>query len=150
MNHIDQAIQLSIENVLTNNGGPFGAVIVSSENKIISSGCNLVTTNNDPTAHAEITAIRDACKKLKTPFLENCTIYTSCEPCPMCYGAIKWAKINKIYYANTRKDAKNIGFDDDMIYDDIINKTQNMIHIKNTNAIKAFELWSNSVKKKEY
>jgi len=150
MNHINEAIKLSIENVLTNNGGPFGAVIVSSENKIISHGYNLVTTNNDPTAHAEVTAIRNACKKLNTPFLENCTIYTSCEPCPMCYGAIKWAKINNIYYANTRKDAKNIGFDDDMIYNDIINNTQNMKQIENTNAIEAFNIWTRSIEKKEY
>lgn len=150
MNHINQAIKLSIENVITNNGGPFGAVIVSPENKIISYGCNLVTTNNDPTAHAEVTAIRNACQKLNTPFLENYTIYTSCEPCPMCYGAIKWAKINNIYYANTRKDAKNIGFDDDMIYNDIINNTQNMKRIENTNAIEAFNLWASSIEKKEY
>ena len=150
MNHMNEAINLSVQNVLSNKGGPFGAVIVSPENKIISYGCNLVTANNDPTAHAEVTAIRNACQKLNTPFLDNCSIYTSCEPCPMCYGAIKWAKINKIYYANTRKDAKNIGFDDDMIYNDIINQTQNMSQVKDTNAIQAFKLWVDSENKKEY
>ena len=150
MNHISEAIKLSIENVKTGNGGPFGAVIISQENEIISIGSNLVTSNNDPTAHAEVMAIRNACQKLGTPFLENCTIYTSCEPCPMCYAAIKWAKIDNIFYANTRDDAKDIGFDDAKIYDDIINKTQNMVKMENTNAIEAFELWGTSEVRKSY
>ena len=150
MNHMNEAVEISVYNVLSKKGGPFGAVIVSPDNKVISTGSNLVTYKNDPTAHAEVIAIRNACQKLKTPFLDNCTIYTSCEPCPMCYGAIKWAKIKNIFYANTREDAKNIGFDDNLIYDDIINKTQNMKRIDNKDAIKAFQLWNKLKDKKEY
>lgn len=150
MNHMNEAVEISVYNVLSKKGGPFGAVIVSPDNKVISTGSNLVINKNDPTAHAEVVAIRNACKKLKTPFLDNCTIYTSCEPCPMCYGAIKWAKIQNIFYANTREDAKNIGFDDNLIYDNIINKTQNMKRVDNKDAIKAFQLWKNTKDKKEY
>tara|TARA_E500000178_G_scaffold343041_1_gene389183 strand:+ start:272 stop:715 length:444 start_codon:yes stop_codon:yes gene_type:complete len=147
---MEEAIRLSYENVKSKNGGPFGAVIVSSDNKIVGKGVNSVTSNFDPTAHAEVVAIREACKNLKTPFLNNCTIYTSCEPCPMCYGAIRWAKINKIFYANTREDAKKIGFDDDSIYNEIINRKQNMTKLDNDNAIKSFHLWNNDENKIEY
>ena len=100
-----------------------------------------------PTCHAEIVAIRNACKKLDTPFLDKCKIYTSCEPCPMCYGAIKWAKIEKVYYCNTREDAKNIGFDDDAIYNEIINNQQDMVRVENTHGLLAFQEWSKSNKK---
>jgi tRNA(Arg) A34 adenosine deaminase TadA len=150
MEFMDKAIELSIENVIKNEGGPFGCVIVSDENQIIGIGKNEVTKRNDPTCHAEIIAIRDACNNLKTPFLENCSIYTSCEPCPMCYGAIKWAKINKIYYCNTREDAKRIKFDDDFIYERIINNDQGMIRLNNNKAIIAFNKWKESLCKKEY
>jgi len=145
-----KAIELSIENVVSGNGGPFGCVIVSEDNSIISIGQNEVTKTNDPSAHAEIVAIRNACKKQNTPFLKNCTIYSSCEPCPMCYGAIKWAKIDKIYYCNTREDAKKIGFDDNFIYDQIIQNKQNMCQLKDPNGIKAFEKWTLSNEKKLY
>ncbi len=149
MEFMNEAIQLSNENVLANQGGPFGCVIVEN-NKIISKGQNLVTSLNDPTCHAEIVAIRNACKEKKSPFLNNCIIYCSCEPCPMCYGAIKWAKINKIYYCNTRQDAKNIGFDDNHIYDSIIENKQNMIQLINSNGINAFKNWNKSINKISY
>ena len=107
-----EAIKLSIDNVKSGKGGPFGAVIVK-DGKIIAHGTNEVTSSNDPTAHAEVVAIRNACRMLGTFQLDNCDIYTSCEPCPMCLSAIYWARISKIYYANTRKDAADIGFDDE-------------------------------------
>lgn len=99
-------------------GGPFGAVIVK-DGEVIAEGSNSVTLNTDPTAHAEVTAIREACRKLDTFHLEDCTIYTSCEPCPMCLGAIYWAGIKRIYYGNTRKDAADIDFADDFIYEEL-------------------------------
>ena len=150
MNHMEKAIELSRENVSSGKGGPFGCVIVSNNNEIISVGKNEVICNNDPSAHAEIVAIRNACKKRNSPFLNDCVIYTSCEPCPMCYGAIKWAKINKIFYCNTRKDAQHIGFDDNFIYDEIINQRQNMIQLNHPQGIKAFEEWEQCDKKKVY
>lgn len=112
-----RAIELSIENV-ENNGGPFGAVIVK-DGIIIAEGANRVTADNDPTAHAEVTVIRKASEKLGTFDLSGCEIYTSCEPCPMCLGAIYWARLDKIYYGNTKHDARQIGFDDSFIYDEI-------------------------------
>lgn len=112
-----EAIKLSIDSVKTN-GGPFGAVIVK-DNKIIASGSNKVVQNNDPTAHAEVNAIREAAKSLGTFNLQGCVIYTSCEPCPMCLGAIYWARLDKIYFANTKADAKEINFDDSFIYEEI-------------------------------
>lgn len=141
---MDLAIELSIKNVLDNNGGPFGAVIVDKNGNIISQGVNQVVKNNDPTAHAEIIAIRNACEHLKTFSLENCIIYSSTEPCPMCYSALRWARIDKIFYANDRNDAAKIGFSDKNIYDEIENRKLNTIKIKNTNAINAFQLWSES------
>ena len=113
-----RAIALSREKMEENCGGPFGAVIVRN-GKIIGEGWNMVTSANDPTAHAEVTAIRNACKTIGDFKLEGCEIYTSCEPCPMCLAAIYWARIGKIYYANTRKDAAAIGFDDDFLYREI-------------------------------
>lgn len=140
-----KAIALSLENI-KNGGGPFGAVVVKDE-KIISTGVNLVTSNIDPTAHAEVNAIRKASRKLRTFDLSGCEIYTSCEPCPMCLGAIYWAHIDKMYFGNTKSDAKNIGFDDSFIYDEIALKPENRqvktIQLLPDEAIKAFEAWKN-------
>src|SRR5947199_4636757 len=113
-----EAIRLSIEMMRRGKGGPFGAVIVKG-NKIVGRGCNQVTSSNDPTAHAEIVAIRDACKRLKTFELDACDLYTSCEPCPMCLSAMYWSRLDKVFYGNTRKDAANIAFDDDFIYREV-------------------------------
>ena len=110
-----KAIELSMENI-ENGGGPFGAVI-ARDGKIIATGVNRVTAEHDPTSHAEVNAIRSACRELNTYNLSGCEIYTSCEPCPMCLSAIYWAGVRKIYFANTREDAKRIGFDDSFIYD---------------------------------
>jgi len=112
------AIRLSREKMRRNDGGPFGAVVVR-RGKIVGRGWNRVTSTNDPTAHAEIMAIREACRRLKTFRLDDCELYASCEPCPMCLAAIHWARIEKIFYANTRRDAAAIGFDDDSIYREI-------------------------------
>jgi len=147
-----KAIALSIENI-QNGGGPFGAVIVK-DGKVIATGVNRVTANNDPTAHAEVTAIRKASKKLGTFDLAGCEIYTSCEPCPMCLGAVYWAHLDKMYYGNTKTDAKNIGFDDSFIYDEIDLKPENRrvetTQILPDEAIKAFETWAKSEDKIEY
>ncbi|HET7732217.1 MAG TPA: nucleoside deaminase [Paludibacter sp.] len=147
-----KAIALSIENI-KNGGGPFGAVIVK-DGKVIATGVNKVTLSNDPTAHAEVTAIRKASKKLGTYDLTGCQIYTSCEPCPMCLGAVYWAHLDKMYYGNTKIDAKNIGFDDSFIYDEIELKPENR-HIETTQllpqeAIKAFEAWVTTEDKVQY
>ena len=112
---MQRAIELSRSNMLAGNGGPFGAVIVKN-GKIIGEGWNKVTSTNDPTAHAEVEAIRDACKNLSNSELKDCEIYTSCEPCPMCLAAIYWARISRIYYGNTRDDAAAINFDDEFLY----------------------------------
>ena len=149
---IRKAIALSIENV-KNGGGPFGAVIVK-DGKIIAHGVNRVTANNDPTAHAEISAIRAACEKLHTFDLSGCEIYTSCEPCPMCLGAIYWAHLDKIYYGNNKHDAADIGFDDSFIYNEMAlkpekrqKKSEVLLHDE---AIEAFKLWTNTSDKTEY
>ena len=113
-----EAIRLSVENVETKAGGPFGAVVVK-DGKIIARGVNQVTATNDPTAHAEVVAIRNACKTLNTFQLDGCEIYTSCEPCPMCLGAIYWARPAKLFYANSKTDAAGINFDDQFIYEEI-------------------------------
>ena len=139
-----RAIELS-ENSVRNGGGPFGAVI-AKDGEIIAEGSNKVTINNDPTAHAEVCAIRNACKILNTFELANCVIYTSCEPCPMCLGAIYWARLSKIFYANDRKDAAEIGFDDDFIYEEIAiepqyRKKPSEILLRNE-AINAFRMWT--------
>jgi tRNA(Arg) A34 adenosine deaminase TadA len=112
------AIRLSRDKMRANCGGPFGAVVVR-QGKIIARGWNQVTSANDPTAHAEVTAIRAACKKLQAFRLDDCELYTSCEPCPMCLAAIYWARFKKVYYANTRRDAAKIQFDDDLIYREV-------------------------------
>lgn len=115
---MEKAIRVSQQTMRAGKGGPFGAVIVR-KGKVIATGNNQVTSKNDPTAHAEIVAIRAACKKLKTFQLENCELYTSCEPCPMCLSAIYWVRLKNVYFANTRQDAARIGFDDDFIYREI-------------------------------
>jgi len=147
------AIALSEQNVTRLLGGPFGAVIVK-DGKLIAKSANKVTTSNDPTAHAEVSAIRKACKKLKTFDLSGCVIYTSCEPCPMCLGAIYWSRIDLIYYANTKKDAANIGFDDQFIYDEIdlaMNKRRlPVVQLLREEAQQAFKQWSASAIKIEY
>lgn len=147
-----EAIRLSEENVV-NNGGPFGAVIARN-GKIIATGVNRVTSNNDPTAHAEVSAIRAACEKLGTFDLSGCEIFTSCEPCPMCLGAIYWAHIDKVYFGNDKTDAKNIGFDDSFIYDELElprdkRKLSSEI-LLDTEAFRAFEMWMNKSDKVEY
>ena len=148
-----EAIRLSIENVNYGNGGPFGAVIVK-DNKIIARGVNRVTSDNDPTAHAEVVAIRNACKELGTFQLDGCEIYTSCEPCPMCLGAIYWARPDKMYYANTKQDAAEIDFDDDFIYQELAlpygERKLKTIQLLRDEAIEAFKLWKDSNDKIEY
>ncbi len=155
MKNIDfmkRAIELSIQNI-KNNGGPFGCIIVK-ENKIIAEGVNRVTFNNDPTAHAEIIAIRNACKKLNSFNLEKCELYTSCEPCPMCLSAIYWSHIDKIYYGNSRLDASKIGFDDDFIYNELNKDSSSrkiqMKQISQNEAKKAFLDWDKKIDKVEY
>lgn len=147
-----KAIELSIENI-KNGGGPFGAVI-AKDGDIIATGTNRVTADNDPTAHAEVNAIRKACQTLQTFDLSGCTIYTSCEPCPMCLAAIYWAHIDKIYYGNNKKDAADIGFDDSYIYDElnlpVEKRTKLMNELLPEEAIKAFQLWANTEDKTEY
>lgn len=147
-----KAIELSIENI-TNGGGPFGAVIARN-GEIIAVGTNRVTDSCDPTAHAEISAIRAAAAKLGTFNLSGCEIYTSCEPCPMCLGAIYWAHLDKMYYGNNKTDAKNIGFDDSFIYDELSlppakRKLSSEI-LLDKEAIKAFKLWEEKEDKIEY
>ncbi len=141
------AIQLSIENVESGNGGPFGAVIVK-DGKIIARGVNNVTTFNDPTAHAEVVAIREACNILNTFQLNGCEIYTSCEPCPMCLGAIYWARPDKLFYANNKEDAAAIEFDDKFIYEEIAKPiSERKLFTKQllrNEANEAFSKWVNS------
>jgi guanine deaminase len=146
------AIELSLNSV-KHGGGPFGAVVVK-DGQVVAQTSNSVTLDNDPTAHAEVNAVRAACKALQTFDLSGCVMYTSCEPCPMCLGAIYWARIAKIFYANSRLDAKNIGFDDAFFYEELakpmheraIPVTQIMQH----EAIKAFETWAHKADKTEY
>jgi len=147
-----EAIGLSIENI-DNNGGPFGAVIVK-DGKVIAKGVNRVTSNNDPTAHAEVNAIRKAAEILGTYDLSGCEIYSSCEPCPMCLGAIYWARLDKLYYANTKQDAKDIDFDDSFIYEELDQPIEKRkiptVQILNKEAIQAFNKWREKEDKIEY
>ena len=149
---MQKAIELSIKSV-DSGTGPFGAVIVKN-NQIISEGYNKVTSSNDPTSHAEISAIRNACKKLNNFFLKGCDLYTSCEPCPMCLSAIYWSHIDNIYYANTRMDAKDIDFDDSLIYSEIkkeINERKiKMTQINRVEALEAFKIWQTKEDKIKY
>jgi guanine deaminase len=150
---MQEAIRLSIENVTSGKGGPFGAVIVK-DGQIIARGANEVTSSSDPTAHAEVVAIRNACKALGTFQLDGCEIYTSCEPCPMCLGAIYWARPDKMYFANTKKDAADINFDDQFIYEEIEIPYQNRKlvteQMMRDEALEAFKIWSESINKIEY
>lgn len=147
-----RAIALSEHSVI-HGGGPFGAVI-AKDGEIVSEASNSVTIDNDPTAHAEVNAIRKAAAKLGTFDLSGCDIYTSCEPCPMCLGAIYWAHLGKIYYGNNRQDAASIGFDDDFIYKEIElrpeDRDKKMEILLPGEAKKAFEMWAKSSDKKEY
>ena len=148
-----EAIRLSIENVQSGNGGPFGTVIVKNGN-IIASGVNKVTQSNDPTAHAEIVAIRSACETLGTFQLVGCEIYCSCEPCPMCLGAIYWARPDRIYFANTKEDAADINFDDNFIYNELdVSISQRKLpttQLLRDEAQMAFTRWRESTAKTEY
>jgi tRNA(Arg) A34 adenosine deaminase TadA len=147
-------MDIAIECSNKSKGGPFGAVIVDENKNIIAKVSNSVTIDNDPTAHAEVNAIRMACKKKKNFKLENCILYSSCEPCPMCLSACYWAGVKEIYYANTRKDAADINFDDNFIYDEIIkepsDRTIKMEKMENVEAIKTFNIWKYSTSKIEY
>ena len=147
-----RAIELSIKNI-NKGGGPFGSVIVK-DNKIIAEGANKVTTTNDPTAHGEIVAIREACKKLNNFSLNGCELYSTCEPCPMCLSAIYWARIDKIYFANTREDAQKIDFDDSFIYSefqkDINQRKIPIFQMMRNEALEAFELWDKKKDKIKY
>lgn len=154
---MDVAIDLSDDNFEKNYGGPFGACIVK-DGKIIGKGINMVIKNNDPTSHAEIVAIRNACKSIKSHDLSGCELYTSCYPCPMCLSAIIWANIKKVYYANTREDADAIGFRDDLIYKYIENiandvqddSTLNLQSMNREEAIKVFERYNKDKNKITY
>ena len=147
-----EAIRLANESV-NRGGGPFGAVIVK-DGKVIAGSSNSVTIDNDPTAHAEVNTIREACRRLGTFDLSGCTIYTSCEPCPMCLGAIYWARINRIFYGNNRKDARDIQFADDFIYEELErplgNRTVPIIPLLRDEALVTFRLWSEKTDKTEY
>lgn len=149
---MDEAIRLACQSVKIG-GGPFGAVIVK-DNKILGSAHNMVTILNDPTAHAEVLAIRNACQNINSFSLRGCTLYSSCEPCPMCLSAAYWADIASIYYANDRKQAENIGFSDKYIYEEL-NKPDDekrilMKQVDPTNANEAFLLWENKIDKVQY
>ena len=150
---IGKTINMALENSAAGKGGPFAAIVVKND-EIVGIGINSVTTTNDPTAHAEVNAIRKASKKLGTFDLAGCEIYTSCEPCPMCLGAVYWAHLDKMYYGNTKIDAKNIGFDDSFIYDEIELKPEDRkvktIQLLPEEAIKAFQNWTNATDKIEY
>lgn len=148
-----EAIRYSEENVKTGLGGPFGAVVVR-DGEIIAGSGNRVTSSNDPTAHAEVSAIRLACKALNTFDLSGCVIYTSCEPCPMCLSAIYWARIDKVYFGNTKVDAAEVGFDDKFIYDELDKPVEArslpVVQLMRDEALGAFNLWSESQSRIEY
>ena len=149
---MQRAIELSIESI-NSGGGPFGSVI-AKDDKIISEGMNRVTVNNDPTAHGEITAIRQACKKLNTFDLNGYELYTNCEPCPMCLSAIYWSHIEKVYYANTRDDAHKIDFLDPIIYTELQKSNEEkkirMVQMMREEGLKAFEIWDKKADKIKY
>ena len=150
---MNEAIVLSQVGMQKNEGGPFGCVIVKDD-EIVGRGWNRVLATNDPTAHAEVVAIRDACERLGNFHLEGCELYTSCEPCPMCLGAIYWAQLKMIYFANTRNDANAIGFNDSFIYDELSSPHEDrnvkMISLGRADALKIFEQWSEKGNKKLY
>ena len=148
-----RAIEISIENVRSGRGGPFGAVVVK-EGASIAEGANCVALTNDPTAHAEIVAIREACKKLGAFELRDCEIYTSCEPCPMCLGAIYWARPARVFFGSTAADASQAGFDDLLIYREILQRHEErkipMIQLMRSEALEAFRAWERAPHKTPY
>ena len=148
-----EAVHLAYSNVLSNNGGPFGAIVVK-DGVIVGVGRNEVTSSNDPTAHAEVQAIRDACQRLGSFQLTDCEVYTNCEPCPMCLGAIYWARPKAVYYACTKQDAARIGFDDQFIYEQIaLPHTQRSIPMSQVTPdeyLKPFQAWESSTSRTDY
>ena len=148
-----EAIRLSARQMRAGKGGPFGAVVVR-KGEIVGRGFNAVTSANDPTAHAEVMAIREACRKLKTFKLDDCELYTSCEPCPMCLAAIYWARLRRVFYGNTRKDAAKIGFDDDAIYRELAmplpKRSLPMKQLLRDEAASAFSEWQDKPDKQRY
>jgi len=148
-----RAIQLSIDNVHSGRGGPFGAIIVK-DGAIVAEAANQVTCTNDPTAHAEVLAIREACKSLGVFDLEGCEIYTSCEPCPMCLGAIYWARLSRVYFANAAADASRIGFNDSLIYRELAKPLSQraipMVQTMREDALAAFRAWEDRANKITY
>lgn len=154
-NHfMKRACELAYNNVVQNNGGPFGCVITDSQGYVLAEGSNCVTETNDPTAHAEIVTIRKACSILQNYNLNGCRLYSSCEPCPMCLSAIYWSRIKDVYYCNKCTDAKNIGFDDEYIYDEISKKNEErnlkLVHVELDDPLKAFSAWVNKTTKVLY
>ena len=149
---IGRAIRLSVENV-AQGGGPFGAVVARG-GEIVAEGVNRVTALNDPTAHAEVNAIRHACSRLKSFKLTGCTVYSSCEPCPMCLSALYWAGVKKIYFGNTKEDAAAIDFSDNFIYEELAKERDKRelpaIHVDNSETIKAFQKWAQTADKIKY
>jgi guanine deaminase len=147
------AIRLSLQKMRGNQGGPFGAVVVR-RGKIVGRGWNRVTSGNDPTAHAEVVAIREACRRLKTFQLDDCEMYASCEPCPMCLAAGYWARLRRIYYANTRQDAAAIGFDDEFLYREVVKPVARrnipMKQLLRSEALKVFAEWQSKPDKIRY
>ena len=150
---MQRAISLSLENVRSGSGGPFAAVVVK-DGAILASGVNRVTSTLDPTAHAEVVAIRGACQVVRNFQLSGCELFTTCEPCPMCMGAIYWARLDKVYYANTRADAAAIGFDDSLIYEELAlpldRRKVAMVQIMRDEALAAFREWQQSQSKIQY
>jgi len=151
--YMKEAIRLSFETMRNNTGGPFGAVVVK-DGKVIARGFNRVIETNDPTAHAEVVAIREACKVLNNFQLDGCEIYTSCEPCPMCMAAIYWARPDKVYYANSKSDAALIGFDDQFIYEELAlpysSRAIQLERLLATEALEAFKEWESKTDKVRY
>lgn len=148
--YMEQAAHLALKGVSQGEGGPFGAVVVDADGKVLSGSCNRVLSLNDPTAHAEVEAIREACRAIGDFSLEGCTIYTTSEPCPMCLAAVHWARIEKVVYALTRNDAAAIGFDDAAIYDAMEVPTVEMARVDSPGATAAFELWAHKDDKTSY
>ena len=150
--YMDMAARLSYDNIDAG-GGPFGAVIVRDD-EVVATGVNSVTLDNDPTAHAEVNAIRHACRKLKSFQLTGCTVYSSCEPCPMCLSALYWAGVKKIYFGNTKEDAAAIDFSDNFIYEEMAKEREKRelpaIHVDNSETIKAFQKWAQTADKIKY
>lgn len=153
LNFLKMAIELAHSGMTSGDGGPFGAIVVK-DGKVVGKGNNRVTSTNDPTAHAEVVAIRDACTNLNTFQLDDCEIFSSCEPCPMCLGAIYWARPKRIVFASTREDAANIGFDDDFIYKEIVlsidQRSIKTIQVDMKEADEVFSNWANKTDKTEY